>query len=216
MGENQAAVAVLLDMDAKFPVIGTLELSERQEVDGKKQNVKVGELPVFYPTLESFGITAEHDAEAEAKRKPSDQFPIYSDLRFQWLQTAINQKVEAFARSKTSEGKLKDGASIAECFADLTEVGERGGQHLKNKADCLRSFQAYFSTLETVPKAPVIAMYVSFMQSPESLLGSSDKAFSSFTGHLATWSSKLDDESKARFSKVMEKVAEAVELKAEM
>lgn len=218
MSEDQVQVAsaVLLEMDQQFPIVMPLELGERQVVNGKKETVVIGTVSVLYPTLESFGINAEHDVEGEAKRTPGDKFPQYKDVRYQWLYSAIQQKVAAFARSKTENGKLKDGMTIAENFSDLTEIGERGGAHLKNRADCLKSFQGYFATLESVPKAPVISMYVSFLNSPESLLGASDKAFESFKSHLAAWGEKISEEDGARFSKTVAKAVEMIELKAEM
>lgn len=208
---------LLAPMEEKFPIVAPMELSVRQELaNGKKENVTVGTVSVMYPMLESFGLIAPHDLEAESKRKPSDMMPVYKDIRHAWLFTAVCQKVEAFARSKTDSGKVKDGMTIAECFSDLTEQGERGGAHLKNRADALKGFQAYFETLEQVPKKPVIGMYGSFMAAPESLLGASANVFKKFCAHVDAWTSKLSDDEKARFEKTLVKVAESVAVKVEM
>ena len=204
--------AVVRAMDAAFTLTAPMELSERQETSkGVKENVKVGDCTVSYPTLADFGIEAQHDDEAEKARKVSDRFPIYSDARMQWLFDSVVARVQAIARSKFLKGKLRDGAEVPVDFDTLLEKGERGGEFLKIKSEAKQSFQKY---LETAGKsAQVQTIFVSLFINPESLVTCEAKFADALMAHLAKWVPTLADTDASRFAKIIGKVQESFDLR---
>lgn len=199
--------AAVLAMDEAFQVSRSMDLSERTK---EGENKKIGEIQVFYPTLEAFGIEVEHDTEAEAKREPSNPLPIYKDSRFDWLMSAIQSKVEAQARSKTLKGKLKEGATIPTTFAELVAVGERGGEWLKIKSEAVKSYQAYLANVAKKSQAVVTALG-SLFANPNSLVVCEEKYRQATTMHVEKWASLLSSDEAARFEKPISMVSEAIE-----
>jgi hypothetical protein len=205
----------MLGMEETFVLHAPLELGKRiKDASGETSTVVLGTVEVFYPTLEDFGIVAQHDVGAEAKRKPSEVYPIYSDERLQWLYSAVVAKVEAFARSKTADGKLKSGMSIPTTFAELTEVGQRGGEYLKIKSEAIKSFAGFLEGLGK--KKGLVELYSSLFAQPEGLKGVEKKYFTAFVSYLGDWAKAQSEELQARYVKVVEKVTDAIQAKAEM
>lgn len=200
--------AAVLAMDEAFTLSRSMDLSERTK---EGENKKIGEIQVFYPSLEAFGIEAEHDLEAEAKREPSNPLPIYKDSRFDWLMSAVQSKVEAQARSKTLKGKLKEGATIPTTFAELVAVGERGGEWLKIKSEAVKSYQAYLANVAKKSQAVVTALG-SLFANPNSLHVCEQKYRDATMMHVEKWASLLSSEEQSRFEKPISMVSEAIEI----
>jgi hypothetical protein len=205
--------AVVRAMDAAFTLSASMELSERQETSkGVKENVKVGDTTVSYPTLEDFGIAAEHDLEAEKARKVSDRFPIYSDARMQWLFDSVVARVQAIARSKFLKGKLRDNAEVPVDFETLLERGERGGEFLKIKSEAKQSFAKH---LESIGKSEQVqAAFLSLFINPESIVTASDRYANALVTHLGNWVSSLTEVEAARFAKLVVKANESHKARA--
>lgn len=200
----------MLGMDQAFSLTRVMELSERVD----KEQKKVGEVTVSYPDLEAFGIEAKHDEEAESKRKPGDTFPIYKDERMGWLFNAVQARVEAQARSKTVKGKVKDGMSIPVCFSDLLEVGQRGGDWLKTKADARKSFAAYLTAIGK--PLPVVKLFEGLFDQPNSLLVCEERYATATNVHLTNWIAKLSEDDKARYTKVIAGIQESFDNRAKI
>jgi hypothetical protein len=213
MTEANAVKAVVRAMDEAFQITSSMELSERQETKtGVKENVKVGDSVVSYPSLEDFGIEAIHDVKGEAARKMGDTLPIYEDPRMQWLFDSVVVRVQAIARSKFLKGKLRDGAEVPVDFNTLLEKGERGGEFLKIKAEAKASFTKY---LEAAGKsAQVQTVFVSLFINPESLVTCEAKFADALMSHLGKWIQTLADGDASRFAKIIAKVQESYELRS--
>lgn len=84
---------------------------------------KVGEVIIYVPTLEAFGIAAE------VSSIDDDGLPIYKDDKQDFLFSAIVAAVKAKARNSLVSGTadLKAGNTIATNFTELLAEGTRGG-----------------------------------------------------------------------------------------
>lgn len=98
-----------------------------KKVDNKYS--KVGEVTIFVPTLENFGIEAEQAKDKDGNLLVDEGLPVYTKDEANWLQGAILAQVKAQARNKLVSGsaELKPGAKIATNFAELTAEGDRAG-----------------------------------------------------------------------------------------
>lgn len=92
-----------------------------KKVGDKRQ--KVGEIMIYVPTLESFGIAAEIKSIDE-----DDGLPIYADEKHDYLFGAVIAAVKAKARNSLVSGTadLKPGVTIPANFAELLAESGRG------------------------------------------------------------------------------------------
>lgn len=120
-----------------------VQIEVNKKVSGKYE--KVGAVNIFVPLLAAFGLSAASAVDKEGKALIEDGLPVYQTEEANWLQGAILAQVKAQARNKLVSGtaNLKDGAKIAENFAELCAEGDRAGNGAALQA--IRDLKALFA-----------------------------------------------------------------------
>lgn len=183
-----------------------MEVSKKEDVAGKPQYVKQGEVEIFYPTLEDFGIAA-----AFAEKPEDDEgFPCYKDAKMQYAFDAILAAVKAQARNKLVSGTatLKDGQKIATTLDELLESNTANrGDALAAVREMLAAFKVWLAT--TGKKEAVQAAVYSLAANRTGLaLQSADKK-AKFMVYLSDFAGKLTAAQADRFAKPLMALEEA-------
>lgn len=118
--QNQVAAAVAI-------AFASCIIEVNKKVDKKYE--KLGDVTIFVPTLDCFGLVAEQAKDKDNNPMVDEGLPVYTTDEANWLQGAILAQVKAQARNKLVSGtaELKPGAKIATNFAELTAEGDRAG-----------------------------------------------------------------------------------------
>lgn len=181
-----------------------MEVSKKEEVAGRPQYVKQGEVEIFYPTLKDFGIAAE------VKETDEEGFPVYTDAKMQYAFDAILAAVKAQARNKLVSGTatLKDGQSIATTLDQLLESNTANrGDALAAVREMLAAFKAWLAT--TGKKESVQAAVYSLAANRTGLSLQSEEKKSKFLVYLADFAGKLTASQADRFAKPLTALEEA-------
>lgn len=181
-----------------------MEVSKKEEVAGRPQYVKQGEVEIFYPTLEDFGITAE------VKETDEEGFPVYTDSKMQYAFDAVLAAVKAQARNKLISGTatLKDGQSIATTLEQLLESNTANrGDALAAVREMLAAFKAWLAT--TGKKESVQAAVYSLAANRTGLSLQSEEKKGKFLVYLADFAGKLTAAQADRFAKPLTALEEA-------
>lgn len=179
-------------------------VSKKEEVAGKPQYVKQGEVEIFYPLLSDFGIGAE------VKETDEEGFPVYADAKMQYAFDAVLAAVKAQARNKLVSGTatLKDGQSIASTLDALLETNTANrGDALAAVREMLAAFKLFLS--KTGKKEVVqTAVYSLAANKPGLSLQSAEKK-GKFLVYLADFAGTLSAEQADRFAKPLAALEEA-------
>ena len=162
----------------------------------KKENgkyVKVGEVAIYVPTLVEAGWDAEQQTGVDGQPLMEDGLPIYKTDQANWVQGAILAAVKAAARNKLVSGtvQLKEGASIASNWDELTAEGERGGNGAALAA--LRELKALFAAwvAKLGKTAGAQAMLVSLFGNKQALALQSPTNKQKMAGYIEDFSESL-------------------------
>jgi hypothetical protein len=181
-----------------------MEVSKKEEVAGRPQYVKQGEVEIFYPTLEDFGIAAE------VKETDEEGFPVYTDSKMQYAFDAVLAAVKAQARNKLVSGTatLKDGQSIATTLEALLESNTANrGDALAAVREMLSAFKGWLAT--TGKKESVQAAVYSLAANRTGLSLQSEEKKGKFLVYLADFAGKLTAAQADRFAKPLTALEEA-------
>jgi hypothetical protein len=188
-----------------------VEVSKKVSVGpDKNEYQKVGDIVIPIPTLEAFGITAEHRARTEDDGA-DDGLPLYKDENLDWLFGAVVAQCKAQARNKLVSGTvtLKDGLKIAENFAELTAEGERRGnaEALKLAKEVQVAFASFVQGLGKSAQAQ--AVLVGLFRNKQALALQSDDNKTKFKKYLGDFAESLEEKDLERYQKVLTSVEEA-------
>lgn len=203
------AVKAVFGNSIKFVINETIE----DPVTKKNKYSKVAELDMPIPVLEDFGIEAKRKAVnkedgIDENGKDEDGIPAYEDDKLDWLQFAIVQQLKAQNRNKVDGKELKEGMKFPTNFEELTAVGERSGEALKNRHLCKAAFAAY---LKAKNKSDVVVKLLSdLFIDANSIQVARDDFASALEGHLKQWVPSLDEVNKGKFERTIEKAVEAL------
>lgn len=113
-------MAEIIKNEAGFAT-SKIEVSKKHPTTGKYE--KQGEVTIFVPTLDLFGL------QAEVKEVGDDGLPVYADRKLDYLFSAVLAAVKAKARNSLVSGtaELKAGVTIPADFDALLAEAERGG-----------------------------------------------------------------------------------------
>jgi hypothetical protein len=209
---EQSALQGVISM-AAFAKAFVLELAETVYKPGEKKgkHKKVGEAVIACPTLADFGINAalaknddgsdKYDVELDEQGKPKigNALPIYEDVRFDWLQSAIKLAVTVKVRNKFQKGTLKPGMELPEDFESLTAETARSGEALALRRDARSDFEAFLLSLDK--NAAVVQRLGELFWNSNKVLGTvSPKYLEAIKEYSVRWVAQLDDAKKTRFS----------------
>ena len=181
-----------------------MEVSKKEEVAGRPQYVKQGEVIIYYPTLEDFGINAE------VKESDEEGFPVYADSKMQYAFDAVLAAVKAQARNKLVSGTatLKDGQSIATTLEALLESNTANrGDSLAAVREMLAAFKLWLAT--TGKKESVQAAVYSLAANRTGLSLQSEDKKSKFLVYLSDFAAKLTPAQADRFLRPLTALEEA-------
>jgi len=188
-------------------------INETVEVNGKNKYKEIARLPMPIPVLSDFGIegklkAANKDEGIDENGKDEDGVPCYEDEVLDWLQFAIVQQLKAQNRNKVDGATLKDGMKFPSNFAELVAVGERSGEALKARHAAKASFAAY---LKAKNKTDVVVKLLSDLFIDASSISTCKDDFAeAIEYHIKAWIPGLDEVSKNRFERTIEKAVDAL------
>lgn len=175
---------------------------------GKKENgavVKVGEIAVWYPTLEELGVAVEPTG------KDEEGFVTYgdSDSPIQWLYEAAVAAVKAKARNCLVSGtvQIKEGNEIASTVEALIASAERSGAALQIRRECFADLKAFLPSLGK--PAAVNAMVYDLLTNSGLAYQPADRK-ANLAKFLGRFMESLDADKLGKYSRVLGKIEEAL------
>lgn len=188
-----------------------VEVSKKVSVGpDKNEYQKVGDITIPVPTLEAFGVVAEHRQRTEDDG-PDDGLPLYKDQNMDWLFGAVVAQCKAQARNKLVSGTvtLKDGLKIAENFEELTAEGERRGnaEALKLAKEVQVAFASYVQGLGKSAQAQ--AVLVGLFRNKQALALQNDDTKTKFKKYLSEFADQLEEKDLERYAKTLGTIEEA-------
>lgn len=216
-----------------LPLNKTVETGKLDKKGKKeKERVQVGSAVVPYPSLADFGIVAVQAKDEKGQDMfGTDGVPVYADDKFDWLQTAIVDKVSAKVRnyyvsgvnavkvdySTVKDGKLPtlldmvvdSGKRLPTDFDILTEEGKRSGEALAIRREARNDFEAYLGSINK-SQAVIQALGELFFNSSRVLGSASQKYVEALGQHTQAWTEKLDEAKTARFAPKIVELQESI------
>lgn len=180
---------------------GKIEVSKTEKQGDVAKRVLVGTVAIYVPTLAAIKqavneCSIDTAATADEKTNPGG-LPIYThadagiaDIA-NWVQDAMNGKVRIKTTNSLVNGTVdyQAGKEPAMNFAELLEPGERSGEAMKARNECIVALSNYIS--EQGKSADAVARWKGLFRTPDALASQSasmkDKAkeyLSGFTGTL--------------------------------
>ena len=170
-----------------------MEVSKK--VNGAYESV--GFVEVHYPLLAELGFNvtpASFD---------TDNLPVYTDDKAQYVFDSVFASVKANARNKLVSGSvsLKDGLKIAETIEELLAVGERNGAALQNLRDLLAKFKAWLPATGKDTKTQQ-ALY-DLVSNRKALALASDVVKGKVQNYIATFAESLTDADVETYGRIL-------------
>lgn len=203
----------------------TMVVSKKEDVNGKNEYVKKGEVEVFYPLLSELGFNVEpimetvteisKDANGNEVKKPveivkedDDGFPSYKDEKAQYVFDAILAAVKSAARNKlvTGTATIKPGLSIASTIEDLIEGGNKGDA-LAATREFLAAFKAWLPSTKKSEKVQAAVFDLAKNKAGLSLQPDDKKA--KFLVYITDFTATLNAEQATRFERALTALGEA-------
>lgn len=121
-----------------------MEVSKTEKVAGKNQYVKVGDVNIYYPTVEEIAGFCQG---AKVAKVGDDGIAEYESAEANWIQTAILSYAKANARNKLVSGscELKEGLKIPETWEEFTAETGRSGEALAIMREAKAEFSEWIS-----------------------------------------------------------------------
>lgn len=188
-----------------------MEVTKSVTVAGKTTREKVGTVEIYVPLVSELITTAVQALDTDKKPLLTDDgLPVYTDENLNWLQEAILASVKANARNKlvAKTADLKQGASIPTDWASLTAESVGGGAvHLVAIREVKVLFAKWFASLGKSQKAKEIA--ISLFNSVDALTHSDAVVKGKIAEYVGAFVDTLTDEETAKYSRYLDKVADA-------
>jgi hypothetical protein len=169
------------------------------KAEGGKR-VPVGEVEIFIPALDEFGITDAPTSTGE------DGLPIYAKQEHNWLFGGVLAATKMQARNKLESGsiKVKDGQAIATTLAELLVESERGGngEYLKAISQLKAKFGAWVATLGKSQKAQDLLK--TLFTNKQALALQEEGNRKKFAGYIADFAETLDADTLAAAGRYLE------------
>lgn len=185
----------------------TIEVAKKNPTTGKHE--KQGEVTIYVPTLDCFGITAE------VKEVGEDNLPVYADDKMDYLFSAVLAAVKAKARNSLVSGTadLKPGVTIAADFAALLAEAQRGGgaEALAIVRDLKAKMQHWIGTVQK-KSAGTVKLVTDLFASRQALALQSEtnrKKMEGYIGEFAAWLADEDVELLEKGQKYIQSLLEA-------
>lgn len=189
----------------------SMEVTKSVTVSGKTTREKVGAVDIYVPLVSELIPTAVQALDTDKKPLLNDDgLPVYTDDNLNWLQDAIYASIKANARNKLvkSTADLKQGASIPTDWASLTAESVGGGAvHLVAIREVKALFAKWFASLGKSQKAQEIA--ISLFNSVDALTHSDAVVKGKIAEYVGEFVDTLPDEETAKYSRYLDKVADA-------
>ena len=183
-------------------------VSETVGTKGNRSRKEIGKVDIFTPSLTEVAKIIV-DAK-EIGKDEKDGLPVYESQEANWVFSAIHNAVKMAARNKldTTNGaiRVKDGLSIADNMADLTEEGRRGGTG--EGLAIVREAKAAFSDwVATLGKSEATANFITTMFSNRAALATQPAHVKEkMLTYVTDFAAQLADEQLERFVRPLEAV----------
>lgn len=166
-----------------------IEVSKKDATLNK--HVKVGEVEIYVPTLDCFGIMAE------VKEVGDDNLPVYADEKMDYLFSAVLAAVKAKARNSLVSGTadLKPGVTIPADFTTLLAEAQRGGgaEALAVVRDLKAKMQHWIATVQK-KSAGTVKLVCDLFASRQALALQSEANRQKMQGYISDFAAWLADE----------------------
>ena len=176
--------------------------------DNRKRK-EIGAVEVFTPEMsEILQIAA---AAKETSKDETDGLPVFDSQEANWQFGAVYNAVKMAARNKLENKsiKLKEGLTIAETMAALTEEGQRGGGG--EGLAILREVKASFAEwVASLGKSEATSQYIITMFTNRAALATQIKSVKEkMSKYVEEFAATLTDEQIDRFTRPLEAIAAA-------
>lgn len=180
----------------------TMIVSKKEDVNGKNEYVKKGEVEVFYPLLSELGF------DVAPEKNDDDGFPVYKDEKAQYVFDAVLAAVKSAARNKlvTGTATLKPGLSIASTIEELMEGGNKGDA-LAATREFLAAFKAFLPSTKKSEKVQAAVYDLAKNKAGLSLQPDDKKA--KFLVYITDFTATLNAEQATRFERALTTLEEA-------
>ena len=188
--------------------MNVIKMEVSKKVDGKFN--KVGDVEVFVPSLNDLGINAEASGTDEAG------LPTYAVPSVQFVMDAVAAAVKAMARNKLQPQsvELKEGCSIAKTVEELLAPAERTGEALQVRREFFAELKSYLPTLGK--SAAYCAQLYDIIYNVKGISAQSEARKQLISQTVAGLVLTFDDETLARYSRVVAGINEQLEAESEL
>lgn len=184
----------------------TVEVNRKEATANGAKYSKVGEFVVSVPLLDELGIDAKIND--EKTKEANDGLPVYDDDRMDWVFRAMVAQAKAQARNKlvSQTATLKEGAKIAENWAELTAEGQRTGNAaaLQLVKEIKDNFAKFVATLGKSQNAQQTLNQLFGNKSALALQPAGVKA--KMKGYVEQFAGTLEPEQAEKYAKYLESV----------
>ena len=187
-----------------------MEVTKTVSVNGTNERQKVGEVDIYVPSVAELVADAVQAMKDNKPETDEEGLPVYTETKYNWLQSAIHAQVKAQARNKLKPStiELKDGATIATDWEALTAVNTGGGaEHLA----LIREIKAIFAKwVASLGKSKAAYTNITdFFNDPKTLRVAKATNKEKMAGYLSEFLDTLTDADAAKYSSYLEKVEAA-------
>ena len=183
----------------------TLSVSKKGSNEGDKR-IDVGTVDIFVPTLADFGLSDS------AFTLDSEGYPVYSDEKLDFVQSAISAAARAIARNRLESGTatLKAGKTIPTTIEELMEAPEGNrGESLKLFKGFVNEVIAYAAKMGKSTKAQ--ATLASWLTSKKSLAIISPENRQKALAYITDTVASMSEADQAKYENVALGLAEVCE-----
>jgi hypothetical protein len=183
-----------------------MEVSKTETVAGKSSYVKVGDVDVYYPTLEE---CAGFVQDAKIEKVGEDGVAEYASAEANWIMTAILSYAKANARNKlvSKSTELKDGLTIPSTWAEFTAETGRSGEALAIMREAKADFAEWIS--KQGKSEAVTKTLTTLFNNRAALELQSPANKSKMQAYVEAFAEQLSEERLSRLQKPIENVLEA-------
>lgn len=189
-----------------------LAVSRTEKQGDQNKRVSVGTVTASIPTIKAFLpiLTAAAIIPKDGvKPEDDDGVPLYDNDVANWLQSAITAKVSVKIRNSLVEGttELQTGKSLPTNFEELLEAGERTGQAMKIKAECITALCSYIAAQGIQPAS--VERWKALFRQPEALAAQSDVLKGKALAYLEGFSKEQSAENLSRYMTTLTSIEDA-------
>lgn len=183
-------------------------VSVTEGTKGNRARKEIGKVEIYTPSLTEIAKIIV-DAK-ETGKDEKDGLPVYETQEANWVFSAIHNAVKMAARNKIDVAgnvvRMKDGLTIADNMADLTEEGQRGGNG--EGLAIVREAKAAFSDwVATLGKSETTAAFITTMFSNRAALATQPAHVKEkMSTYVIDFAAQLTDEQMERFTRPLEAV----------